>query len=151
MAWRRESVQWGSNARRRTTAHAMQPRTSSAANTATAIAPVDRLDVWRGCGEHRGAMLFRVAGVRQQVLDGGERVAEHLPGRLGGVDRADAPGLGARKLLVGGGDRSKKLLALALQPVGLQRALVLALAAGGRRDAQQQRAVGRERAGGEQR
>ncbi len=83
--------------------------------------------------------------MRQQVLDGGERIGEHLPGRLGGVDRANALGLGARKLVVGGGDRSEELLALALQPVGLQRALVLALATGGRGDAQQQRAVGRER------
>ena len=75
---------------------------------------------------------------------------EHALGRLGGVDRANPLGLGARQLVVGGGDPREEALALALQPVGLERALVLARAPGGGGDAQQQRAVGREAAGGEQ-
>jgi hypothetical protein len=47
IAWRSESSQWGSNARRRASAHPRQATTSSAAITASAIAPVESvLECW---------------------------------------------------------------------------------------------------------
>lgn len=51
MAWRRESSQWGSNARLRASPHAAQPSASSAATAATTIAAVESLleDFDRAC------------------------------------------------------------------------------------------------------
>jgi hypothetical protein len=47
IAWRSESSQWGSNARRRASAHPRQASTSTAATTAAAIAPVESvLECW---------------------------------------------------------------------------------------------------------
>ncbi len=43
MEWRKDSSQWGSNARRRARPQAAQPRASSAATAATTIAAVDSL------------------------------------------------------------------------------------------------------------
>ena len=40
-------------------------------------------------------MLVGRLGGRQQVLEGGERVAQHLRGRLGRIDHPDALGLGS--------------------------------------------------------
>jgi hypothetical protein len=59
----------------------------------------------------------------EQTLDRRERLCEHLVGRLGGVDNADALGLDVRELLVGVGDRREELLAFALEPVGFARGI----------------------------
>src|SRR5271166_1691986 len=134
----------------------MAPSASSAAATASTIAAVVSLRAWwTGAVAARrwmitALMLVRGQAAQLQVIEGGERVVQHLRGRLGGVDHADPLGLGERELLVGGGDGREELLALAFEPVGLEPALPATRASGCGRDAQQQRAVGLQAAGGEQ-
>jgi hypothetical protein len=69
IAWRSESHQRGSNARRRARPQAAQPRANSAANAATAISPSERwLPAWReGVGVPPGRALS--AGVPLGVLE----------------------------------------------------------------------------------
>ena len=100
-------------------------------------------------GDAGHARRASARGAVEQVCDRGERVAEHL---LGAAGRRRARGCApARRgeLVVGGGDRREEVLALALEAVGRLGALALAQppVAGG--DAQQQRAVGDDRPGGE--
>jgi len=82
-----------------------------------------RVSLCLGCGLRGCAMAVSMLvggdGRQQQVCDGVEGVQQHLLGRLSGVDHAHALGLGARQLLVGGGDGGEELLTLALQAVGL--------------------------------
>jgi hypothetical protein len=75
--------------------------------------------------------------------------AQDLFGGRGGVEHGEAPRLGRRELVVGGGDRLEERVGLALEPVGLLAARALARAAGARVQAQEERAVRREAAGGE--
>ena len=89
-------------------------------------------------------------GCGEQVLERVQRVVQHALWRLGRVDRADALRLGARKLLIRLRYLREEAFVLALQAIGRQRALAQPLAAGRRWDAQQQRAVGLQAAGGEQ-
>ncbi len=86
-------------------------------------------------------MLVRESHGREQILDGRERVTQHLLGRLGGVDRANSLGFGTRELAVGPGDGREEVLGLALQPVRPCSALCLSLTAGGGGYLQQQRAI----------
>src|SRR5258708_18019472 len=71
-----------------------------------------------------GMVVSMLVGGPQQVLQRGERVAQHLLGRLLGVDHADALRLGAGELAVGGGDRGEEVIALELQAVGRERPLL---------------------------
>ena len=70
IAWRSDSSQWGSNARRLASAHPMHASTSSAATTAIAIAPVERASaecLERACVRAR-AFSVDLKGVTAVVL-----------------------------------------------------------------------------------
>jgi DNA polymerase-3 subunit delta' len=88
-------------------------------------------------------------GGRQEILDRGERVCQQVLRRSYGVEYANPLGLLAREVVVGRGDRREEQFVLALQPVGLERPLVLTRPSCRRVDAQQQRALGGQAAGGE--
>src|SRR5271155_806562 len=101
----------GSNARRREMPQAAQPSASRAAIAAITMAPVERVVVWVAAASTVRLMLDPAGGRGEEVIDGRERIAEHELGRLGGVDRADPPGLRAGQLVVGGGDRGEEVIA----------------------------------------
>ena len=78
-----------------------------------------------------------------------QRVDEHPLGRLGGVEHDPAVRLGGRELVVGARACGPERLALALDAVSRLAAAADPRQRGGRVDAQQQRAVGGQAAGGE--
>jgi hypothetical protein len=65
IAWRSDSIQWGSNARRRASAHPRHANRSTAAATAITIAPVESVVEWcvgRVCVLSAGLKGVAVAG-----------------------------------------------------------------------------------------
>ena len=86
----------------------------------------------------------------EQRFQRGEAVAHHGVRLLRGVDHGEALGLGGRERVVRRGGRLEESELLALQPVGALAAPAGAGEARARVDPQEQRAVGRQAAGGEQ-
>ena len=86
----------------------------------------------------------------KQRLERGDAGGQHRGRLLRGVDHGEALGLGRRQLVVRGADRLEEGELLALEPVGGLRALAGPREPFARLDPQQQRAVRRQPAGGEQ-